>query len=116
MNSDTSETENEKSNVAAAHLTRLRKPRYYYKLFVEWGGTLKKLFPFLGNCGSLSGPGSEDHDGRGAMREDAAIAREQFCFGGNDLAALGHDASFGADAASGESDWALEVYLGLDGG
>ena len=116
MNSDTSETENEKSNVAAAHLTRLRKPRYYYKLFVEWGGTPKKLFPFLGNCGSLSGPGSEDHDGRGAMREDAAIAREQFCFGGDDLAALGHDAALGAHEAGVQRDRAREVSFGLDGG
>ena len=50
------------------------------------------------------------------MREDAAIAREQFCFGGDDLAALGHDAALGAHEAGVQRDWPREVTFGLDGG
>jgi len=50
------------------------------------------------------------------MREDTAIAREQFCFGGNDLAALRYDAALGSHDAGVQCDWSREVSLGLDGG
>jgi len=48
--------------------------------------------------------------------QDSAILREQLRLGGNDLAALGYNAAFGAHATGFERDRSGKIHFGFDGG